>query len=108
MKQLKQLNYSPEDYLADARAYAKKSGYNPSFLTFSASPSHKLDYTFEGRVYRFGYAGLGDYLLYSHLDRDLAEKKRKAYLARATKIKGDWKADKHSPNNLAIRILWAG
>ena len=28
------------------------------------------------------------------------------YLKRATKIKGDWKKDKYSPNNLAINLLW--
>ena len=28
------------------------------------------------------------------------------YLMRATKIKGDWKKDKYSPNNLAINLLW--
>ena len=28
------------------------------------------------------------------------------YLKRATKIKGNWKKDKYSPNNLAINLLW--
>ena len=28
------------------------------------------------------------------------------YLKRATKIKGNWKRDKYSPNNLAINLLW--
>ena len=28
------------------------------------------------------------------------------YLSRATEIKGDWKKDKYSPNNLAINLLW--
>ena len=30
----------------------------------------------------------------------------KRYLDRATKIKGNWKRDKYSPNNLAINLLW--
>jgi hypothetical protein len=29
-----------------------------------------------------------------------------SYLKRATKIKGNWKKDKYSPNNLAINLLW--
>ena len=34
-------------------------------------------------------------------------KKRQAlYLARATKIKGDWINNKYSPNYLAITLLW--
>ena len=34
------------------------------------------------------------------------EERRKRYLARATKIKGNWKDNKYSANNLAIHILW--
>ena len=30
----------------------------------------------------------------------------KNYLSRATKIKGNWKKDKYSPNNLSINLLW--
>ena len=32
--------------------------------------------------------------------------KKNAYLARATKIKGEWKKNKYSANNLAINLLW--
>jgi len=34
------------------------------------------------------------------------EERRRRYLARATKIKGDWKDNKYSANNLSINILW--
>lgn len=34
------------------------------------------------------------------------ERQRK-YLARATKIKGSWRDDKFSPNNLSINLLWS-
>lgn len=37
-----------------------------------------------------------------HKDND----RRNRYLARATKIKGNWKDDKYSSNNLSINILW--
>ncbi len=33
-------------------------------------------------------------------------KRLNIYLSRATKIKGNWKKDKYSPNNLAINLLW--
>ena len=33
-------------------------------------------------------------------------KRRKNYLNRSSKIKGDWKKDKYSANNLARKILW--
>lgn len=48
----------------------------------------------------FGAMGYGDFTF--HKDKD----KQKRYLARATKIKGNWKDNKYSPNNLAINILW--
>ena len=37
-----------------------------------------------------------------HRDKDRKEN----YLARASNIKGNWKNDKYSPNNLSIHILW--
>jgi hypothetical protein len=32
--------------------------------------------------------------------------RRRRYLARATNIKGNWKDNPYSPNNLSINILW--
>lgn len=32
--------------------------------------------------------------------------RRKRYLARAMNIKGNWKNNKYSPNNLSINVLW--
>lgn len=37
-----------------------------------------------------------------HRDKD----RQRLYLARATNIRGNWKSDKYSPNNLSINILW--
>lgn len=34
------------------------------------------------------------------------EIRRKNYLNRAYHIRGDWKNDKYSPNNLSIHLLW--
>ena len=39
------------------------------------------------------------------IKRDDPER-RKAYRNRAENIKGNWKNNKYSPNNLAINILW--
>jgi hypothetical protein len=94
-------------YLDEAKASARKAGYNPASLSLSDDKKHKLVYTTpEGKKVRFGNSLYKDYHLYKLVDKETAEKHRKAYLARATKIKGDWKADKYSPNNLAIHILW--
>ena len=37
-----------------------------------------------------------------HKDKDRQQK----YLNRSSKIKGNWKNNKYSPNNLSINILW--
>jgi hypothetical protein len=65
----------------------------------------------EGLVH-FGAPQYGDYIIYSYLEsqkeveKGTADKRRELYRARATNIKGHWKDNKYSPNNLAINILW--
>lgn len=51
------------------------------------------------KVY-FGQMGYEDFT--KHKD----EERRKDYRRRAENIKGNWKDNKYSPNNLAINILW--
>jgi 16S rRNA G966 N2-methylase RsmD len=43
---------------------------------------------------------------YEDFTKHKDEERRKAYLKRATNIKGNWKNNKYSPNNLSINILW--
>ena len=54
----------------------------------------------DGKVVHFGQMGYEDFTKHKNKTR------RKNYLARSTKIKGNWKKDKYSPNNLAIHLLW--
>lgn len=60
----------------------------------------------------FGRIGYGDFLIWSALERrgsvedGTADKKRERFWKSHSKIKGDWKKDDFSPNNLALRILW--
>ena len=49
----------------------------------------------------FGQLGYSDFTKYPH-DED----RRRLYLARATKIKGNWKENIYSPNMLSIVLLW--
>lgn len=53
-----------------------------------------------GRWTHFGQMGYEDYT--KHHDK----KRRKNYLTRSRKIKGNWRGDKFSANNLSIHILW--
>ena len=110
--QLKKIDLDPKKYIAKARELASASGYDPSKIDFSDDVKHKLMYhSPEGDRY-FGAVNYADYIIWTWLehtgeaDDGEADKRRKAYRARATKIKGNWKADKYSPNNLAINILW--
>ena len=48
----------------------------------------------------FGQLGYQDFT--KHLD----ENRRLNYLKRSTKIKGNWKENIFSPNNLSINLLW--
>lgn len=95
-------------YLKIAKERAKEKGYDPSLLSMSNKKTKKLNYN----GVDFGSSSNNDFIIYSLLEKqgDIskgdADKHRKSYLSRATKIKGNWKKDKESPNNLAINILW--
>ena len=54
----------------------------------------------QGNMVHFGQMGYEDYT--KHKDKI----RRRSYLNRATNIKGDWKRNKYSPNNLSINLLW--
>jgi hypothetical protein len=45
-------------------------------------------------------------LLYEDFTKHADLIKKNRYLNRATNIKGDWKENKYSPNNLSINLLW--
>lgn len=52
------------------------------------------------RWVNFGQIGYQDYT--KHNDKT----RRKSYLKRSSKIRGDWKKNKYSANNLSRNILW--
>jgi hypothetical protein len=54
----------------------------------------------DGKTVHFGQKGYDDFT--KHQD----EARRENYLARATGIKGNWRRNKYSANNLAINLLW--
>jgi hypothetical protein len=53
-----------------------------------------------GKLVHFGDSRYADFTVHKDTER------RARYLARATKIAGDWKSKEFSPNNLAINLLW--
>jgi hypothetical protein len=56
----------------------------------------------DNKYVHFGDNRYEDYTIHNDLER------RKRYLKRARNIKGNWKKDKYSANNLAINLLWNG
>jgi len=51
------------------------------------------------------WSHFGD-IRYEDFTQHFDDKRKENYLARAENIKGNWKNDKYSPNNLSIHILW--
>jgi hypothetical protein len=54
----------------------------------------------DNKYIHFGDSRYMDYTV--HQDKERLKK----YLARATKIRGNWKYNKYSPNSLSINLLW--
>lgn len=100
---LERINVNPEAYLREAQH--KLGNKN---LGFSDDDRHKLQVpNKEGKIIRFGAVGSMDYIMYKTIaSAKVAKQHQKAYLARATKIKGDWKNDPYSANSLAIKSIW--
>lgn len=91
------------EYLRITKAIAKEAGYNPDDLTLAHHQKHKL--SINGVM--FGHIDYPDFVLfYMNKEYDEAIKHRENYLTRTANMKGEWKKDKFSKNNLARRIIW--
>jgi len=62
--------------------------------------------TTTNKYVHFGSLNHLDYTKYIQYDVEIANKHRMNYLTRALKIRGDWKENEYSPNNLSIYLLW--
>jgi hypothetical protein len=108
IKQLKELNIPVTEYLSIAKKRAKKEGYNPDLLSISKNKVNKLNY--DG--VNFGRVPYGDFIIWSILEdrgdveKGYAEQKRNVFQKSHSKIKGDWRNNPNSPNNLALKINW--
>jgi hypothetical protein len=63
---------------------------------------YKILNKFTGKFVYFGDGKMEDH----HFHQD--DKRRENYLKRAKNIKGNWKTNPYSPNNLSISLLWDG
>ena len=109
INQLRKAGFTADEYLKKARAAARKAGYDPKKLKLAYDGVHKLSMTDnDGKESLFGRAGYGDFIIWSKVKgAEFANKKRDTFIKSHSKIKGDWRANNYSPNNLALRILWS-
>jgi hypothetical protein len=109
---LKELDIHEKDYLKIARKYALEHNYDPSKLFISNDNKHKLMYKIDNKNIKFGNVNNFDYIIYSqlvkkyNLNKSLALKRRELYLNRTKNIKGNWKDNILSKNNLSRKIIW--
>ena len=105
--QLKKAGLTPAEYLRKAKKAAKAHGYKNIAIDFANDDVHKLVVCDEkGKQHKFGRVGYNDFIILSKSSADNADKSRLRFHASHSKLKGNWRADPFSPNNLALRILW--
>jgi hypothetical protein len=85
---------------AQSRAYAYLGKTAKLYPSDKREKKYKIFDPKNDRWVHFGQMGYQDYT--RHKDK----KRRASYLSRSRKIRGDWKRNPYSPNNLAIHILW--
>ena len=81
--------------------WMKLQEYSPNMpLFFSNRSDKKYMLIIDDKPIHFGQMGYEDFTKHQDVIR------RDRYLKRANNIKGKWKDNKFSPNNLAINLLW--
>ena len=90
---------NPNEVVKKANAYLGAGNYE-----IYISPLKEKKYLIinkdDGKKTHFGNINYEDYT--KHKD----DKRRASYLARSTKIRGNWANNKFSANNLSINLLW--
>jgi hypothetical protein len=90
---------NPDKALANTKKYLGKNA------ALYPSEKSKFKYkVFNPNTNKFVYFGS---MLYEDYLKHGDEIRKKNYLLRSGNIKGNWKDDKYSPNNLARNILWS-
>ena len=79
--------------------FRKYKGNDSAKLELSEKKDKKYKVIVDGKTVHFG-STMPDFTQHGSKTR------QKSYLARAKGIKGDWKSNKYSANNLSMWILW--
>lgn len=89
----------PKRVIINAQKYFK----DPNIKVYLSPDKNKKYAIYDPNINKLVSFGNINYEDYSYHKN---EERRNNYLKRASKIKGNWKDNKFSPNNLAIAILW--
>jgi hypothetical protein len=81
------------------RKFLKYKGRDAASIAFSSRKGKKYMVSHNGKITHFG-STMPDFTRHGDQVR------RQRYLKRAQAIKGNWRDDKYSANNLAINLLW--
>jgi DNA adenine methylase len=102
-----------DPYLTEVRRRAKANGYDPRAVSYAEDGEHKIAYTTpSGKKVLFGREGYGDSILYAEMEKQgkvpkgTTAMKTRVFQASHSAIKGKWRENPYSPNNLALRLLW--
>jgi hypothetical protein len=112
IKQLEDINYPVNKYINDAKKIAKKEGYDPNKLSYADNDDNKLKYDSPDGIKYFGKAGYGDFLIWSHKEKNgdvkkgYSKMKKNVFRKSHGAITKMYNLDKYSPNELSIKILW--
>lgn len=90
-------------YSNPAQVYRLASKYLGKKTKIGLSTKNDKKYmvtTPNGKIVHFGQMGYEDFTKHKNKTR------RKNYLSRSRKIRGNWKSNKYSANNLSINLLW--
>jgi hypothetical protein len=90
-------------YSNPTEVYRRAKNYLGKTVKIGLSTKKEKKYmvkTPDGKIVHFGQMGYEDFTKHKNKTR------RKNYLTRSSRIRGDWKDNKYSANNLAIRLLW--
>ena len=93
---------NPKIVLKNYREYLKKHKLNEDIhkLFYSYKKDKKYMISLDKKFVHFGSIKFEDFTFHND------DKRKENYLKMASKIKGDWRNDIFSPNNLSINILW--
>jgi len=99
MKENEIYEYSnPQEVLKKAKKYLGKDV--KIHLSSKEDKKYMIYNPIKEKWIHFGQMGYEDYTKHKN------DKRRENYLKRAGNMRGNWRDNKYSPNNLSIHILW--